>query len=228
MRASSLGRHMATGNPKMANRFDLPITDAVAAAVNSYRYRGASLSSIDSYAGTQCSGLNAGKRDEALSQLHSMGIVEKRGSLWYLQRAAFKAARGSAVAPEFQNIDFWVAFAVLGSGESCDLKQMINTFDFVARTIPSFDDLYGGINRLVAAGLVKTQGDCFYATELAHQLLHTAKQVAKKSMYDQLEAFTRLVLCPCCGVKLKRVTWRVALTEEQVSNAIREYRASWK
>ncbi|MFO1045099.1 MAG: hypothetical protein U0941_25270 [Planctomycetaceae bacterium] len=212
----------------MANRFDLPITEAVAAAVNYYRYRGASLSSIDSYAGVRCRGLNAGKRDKALLHLHSTGVVEKRGSLWYLRREAFKTARGSAFLPEFQNIDFWVAFAVLGSGESCDLKQLIDKFDFVARTFPSFDELYGGINRLVAAGLVKTQGDCFYATELAQQLFRTAKQVAKKSIYDQLQAFTRLVLCPCCGVKLKRVTWRVGLTEKQISNAIREYGATFK
>ena len=106
---------MATGNPKMANRFDLPITDAVAAAVNSYRYRGASLSSIDSYAGTQCSGLNAGKRDEALSQLHSMGIVEKR------QGDDSTASVARALAPRDRVVE--LARMLSGSPESKSARK---------------------------------------------------------------------------------------------------------
>jgi hypothetical protein len=105
-------------------------------------------------------------------------------------------------------------------------RRSIRTQDFVVRTPPSFDELYGGINRLVAARLVKTKRGYFHATELASHLFLTAKQTAKKSMYDQLQAFTRLVLCPCCGAKLKRVTWRVQITEEQFSSAMRNYRAS--
>ncbi|MEP3478460.1 MAG: hypothetical protein ABJZ55_04375 [Fuerstiella sp.] len=204
----------------------MSLADAVADAVNYYRYRGASLSSIDSYAGGRCNGFHAGKRNAALSGLSSAGFAEKRGTLWYLQPDAFKSARGPACSPSFQDMDFAVAFAVLGTGDDCDLRTLIGTFDFVIRTLPSFDELYGGLNRLVAARLVKTKRGHFRSTELSSHLFLTAKRSAKKSIYDQLQAFTRLVLCPCCGATLKRVTWRVQLAEEEFSIAMKAYQAS--
>lgn len=228
MLATQLYRYTTTGDRELTTTSHQSITDAVSDAVSYYRYRGASLSSIDSYAGVRCSGLNAEKRNESLSHLHNSGVAEKRGTLWFLQPESFKVARGSAYSPDFQDMDFAIAFAVLGSGDDCDLRKLIGTFDFVVRTLPSFDELYGGINRLVAARLVKTKRHYFHATELASHLFLTAKQTAKNSMYDQLHAFTRLVLCPCCGAKLKRVTWRVQITEEKFSNALHDYRASWK
>lgn len=212
---------MATNNP-------ISVTDAVADALCYYRYRGASLTAIDSYAGIRSKDFNSTRRNEALTQLQSDGYAEKRGSLWFLQPDAFKSARGDSYAPEFEDMDFAIAFAVLGSGDKCDLKKLIGTFDFVVRALPSFDELYGGLNRLAAARLIKRRRAYYEPTQLANDLFATAKNKSKNSMYDQLQAFTRLVLCPCCGAALKRVTWRVPLAEKEFADALKDYKASRK
>lgn len=195
------------------------VIDAVSDALRYYRYRGASLTAIHSYAGIRCTDISSASRNEALMQLQSSGYTEKRGTLWFLQPLAFKSARGDSFAPEFQDMDFAIGFALLGSGDNCSLAKLIDTFDFIVRTLPSFDELYGGLNRLVAARLVTHRRKHYEATQLCKDLFTTAEKHSKRSLYDQLEAFKRLVLCPCCGVALKRLTWRVSLTEQEFAEA---------
>ncbi|MCA9117884.1 MAG: hypothetical protein KDA79_22590, partial [Planctomycetaceae bacterium] len=84
----------------MARRQPLDVRSAVAEALRYYRYRGASLSSIDAYAGIRTDSRNyRSERKSALQQLSSEDYAEKRGTLWFLQPIAFRAARGDAYAP---------------------------------------------------------------------------------------------------------------------------------
>lgn len=63
----------------------------------------------------------------------------------------------------------------------------------------------------------------FSPTEQSTQLLAKSKTLAKKDIYDQFDAFKRLVLCPCCGATLKRVRWNVPITEDEFARVIQEH-----
>lgn len=202
------------------------VQEAVADAIRYYRYRGASLQSIDSYARTRANGADyAILRAAAMTVLERDGQIERRGKLWYLHPVAFKAARGYSHAPEFDEMDFCVLLAVAGVGDDCDLLKLIGTFDFIVRAIPTFDELYGALNRMHAAGLIQHQRGGFSPTEKTKELFAIAKSKAKRSMYDELDALKNLVMCPCCGVRLKRVSWRVGLTESDFKAAVKQYTA---
>jgi len=200
------------------------VHDSVADAIRYYRYRGASLQSIDSYAKTRANAPDyATLRAAAMGDLEREGHIEKRGKLWYLQPSAFKEARGNSYAPEFEEMDFCVLLAIVGVGDDCELSNLIGTFDFIVRTLPAYDEIYGGLNRLHAAKLIVQKRGRFSPSEKAKALFATAKSNAKRSMYDQLEALKRLVLCPCCGVPLKRVSWRIQITESEFGAELAKY-----
>jgi hypothetical protein len=200
------------------------VQDAVADAIRYYRYRGATLQSIDSYARTRANANDyTSLRAAAMTELERQEQIEKRGKLWYLHPDAFKQARGDSYAPEFNDMDFCVLLALVGVGDDCDLPKLIETFDFIVRAVPHFDEIYGGLNRLYAARLISHRRGLSSPSDKAKELFATAKSKAKRSMYDQLNALKRLVMCPCCGVALKRVSWRVALTESDFKSAVRQY-----
>ncbi len=201
----------------------------VAEALTYYRFRGASLSSIGTF--TRCrtdSKQFKTERDLALAELQNEGYAEKRGTLWYLQSSAFKSARGDAYAPVFEEMDFQIAFVIISSGENCDLTDLVGKLNFVVRTFLSFDELYGGLNRLVSSRLITHKRGLFSPTEKATGLLAAAKSKARGSMYDQLNALKRLILCPCCGTELKRVDWRVPLTEAELLAAVTKWEQASK
>ncbi len=177
---------------------------------------------IDAYCGIRVDAERS-KIDTALAELRTSGYAEKRGNLWYLAPAEFKTARGNSRAPQFEEMDFWIAFAIAGIGVDCELIRLIGMLDFVVRTLPSYDEIYGGINRLVAAGLMTHRRGVFSPTEQSTQLLAKAKTLAKKDMYDQFDSFKRLTLCPCCGATLKRVRWNVPITEDEFARVIQEH-----
>lgn len=208
----------------MANAKHTAVQDAVADAIRYYRYRGATLQSIDSYARTRANAKDyATLRAAAMTELERKEQIEKRGTLWYLHPVAFKQARGSSYAPEFSDMDFCVLLALVGVGGNCDLPKLIETFDFIVRAVPHFDEIYGGLNRLYAGRLISHRRGRFSPSDKAKELFATAKSKARRSMYDQLDALKHLVMCPCCGVALKRVSWQVALTESEFNAAVRQY-----
>lgn len=205
------------------------VREVIAGAICYYRFRGASLRSIDAYARSRANRRDyAARRTRALNELEAECYVEKRGNLWYLHPIAFKEARGASYLPEFEAMDFCIALAIGGAGDDCDLRRLIANCDFIARTWPSYDELYGGLNRLAASRLIKHKRGRFSLTPRAKALFDTAKSKANRSMYDQLMAFQRLVLCPCCGVTLKRVAWRVALSQVEYSAALKAHQHSMK
>lgn len=46
-------------------------------------------------------------------------------------------------------------------------------------------------------------------------------------MLDQHEGLERLMNCPCCGVRLKTVRWRVRLDRAIYDRAIKQYKDMW-
>ena len=200
------------------------VEEVVADAVRYYRYRGASLQTIDSYVHCRANSQNyAAKRSAAVSELERQQRIEKRGNLWYLHPSEFNLARGDSYAPEFEEMDFCILLAIVGVGTDCDLQKLIGTTDFIMRALPDFGAIYGGLNRLHAARLIGHKQVRFSATPKANDLFAAAKSKAKNAIYDQLDALKRLVLCPCCGAVLKRVSWRIALPESEFKAAVRQY-----
>jgi hypothetical protein len=76
---------------------------------------------------------------------------------------------------------------------------------------------------LYAARLISHRRGRFSPGDKAKELFATAESRAKRSLYDQFDALKRLVMCPCCGVALKRVSWQVALTESDFNAAAGQY-----
>jgi hypothetical protein len=59
------------------------------------------------------------------------------------------------VDPTFTDRDSLIFLAIWeGAGEFCDLPDVIFRFDALNKDIPSAEELDGGLNRLIAAGLV--------------------------------------------------------------------------
>lgn len=64
----------------------------------------------------------------------------------------------------------------------------------------------------------------YAATDKALQLKQKGEANCNASLWDQMEGLANLLRCPCCGIQLKRVTWRINLTEDDVTVAYKRYR----
>lgn len=202
----------------------ISVTDAVFDAIRYFRYRGVALNHIDSYAGVRAEQEDfANKRKQALAQLEKEKRIERRGKLWFIHPSSFRAVGGSCFKPEFEQNDFGVLLAILACKDGCDLRNLIQTFDFILRTLPSFEELYGGLNRLFSARLITQKRGLFFATSAATNLWMSARSHSKKSLYDEFVALERIVRCPCCGPRLEKVTWRITLPEEVFDIALKDY-----
>lgn len=201
--------------------------DLVFEAILTRRYVGADLKSIRAYVSyREENSRSQGDDLESLTRLESKGKIIKRGALWLLSPESFKTAKGRAIKPEYQSEDAWILFALLYRDQSvgCSLDSLISVADYINHSVPTYDEMYGALNRLHAAGLIKQQGSLFMVTSLADEQYLKVKKASKQQVLRQLSSLERIMQCPHCGVALKVVRWRIKLTEEDYSNAVSDYR----
>ncbi|QDT39037.1 hypothetical protein [Stratiformator vulcanicus] len=195
----------------------------VVAALYYFRFCGASPQVIDNFATNRFSGeWKPAFTYAALTRLQSDGFAEKRGSFWYLTKDQLKLAKGGFQKPDFEHADVALAMTIAGTEGKKSLTSILNGIDFIERYILSFDELYRGLNRLHAAKLIGYRSRSFFATDRCMSLLKEAKNHSH-SMHGHLESLERLIQCPCCGPKLRRVTWRIAISEEDYLEAVDAY-----
>lgn len=193
-------------------------------SITYYRYRGASLKNIDQYTGIRLK-VNEfeTKRDRVLESLKNQKYIIKHGKLWFVHPRIFKEKLGDYYPPEYEDNDFIILLAVLGGKQGQELTELIGTMDFINRAIPTFEELYTGLNRLKSSKLISYRVKRFFPSSKTQDFYNKIKIHCKKSVYDQYKGLLQMVKCPCCGVKLKKVSWTIDLTEEEVQDAIKKY-----
>jgi hypothetical protein len=209
----------------MVNVTQIAVREAVADSIRYRRYCGADLAAIETDVGCSDDEFKL-QCQAALSHLESSSYAEKRGSLWFLHPSAFKAAKGDSHPPEFHELDFFIAlaisFAIKWCDGPCELTSLMRSIEGLARAAVNFDEVYGGLNRLIAGGLATQKRNRYSTTSKSDELFALAKANSKQGPWHQIAAFQRLVMCPCCGVTLKRVNWRVKLLESAFYTAVAE------
>ena len=204
--------------------------DLVFEAVHYRRQTGASAADIRSYLRlreatphTQCDD------GESLGRLAEAARVVKVGTSWFLTPAEYRQARGHSMPPSYQPEDAWILRALLGepTDDPLLLPEIIRRVDILNRVVPSAAELYGAFNRLETVGLIRAKGGGFVATPAATELFAKVERLSR-SLYDQMKALGRLLDCPCCGPPLKKMRWRVPLSDAEVEAAYATYRAQFE
>jgi hypothetical protein len=188
------------------------------------RHIGATLDDIRGYAQFRMKGTHSREADQRiLAELVTAGRIYSVGGKWFLTTAVFNAARGSAFKPEWEKTDAWILLSILYcKGSPGALSEIIGEADFINHDIPTLEHLHGGLNRLLAGGLIRMKHDGFIATKNGFNLY--ANVQAKRYVLDQLEALERILDCPCCGVRLKAVRWQVHMDDKTFDQAYKTYR----
>jgi len=198
-------------------------------ALSYLRNVGADVDAIRTYvAGRETEGRIAKDDDEALAHLADAGRAVRLGDRWYLSPELHKEAETPALAPNWRPHDAWILLSILycRSSETCRLEHLIASADFINHAIPTFDELYGALNRLKDAGLIRASKGEFAATEKALAIFARVEESRPKRVLAQLEGLRHLLDCPCCGIALKLVRWRVRLTEKDYDEAVAAYQES--
>ncbi len=187
---------------------------------------GADLDSIRAYVMVREDTQRTSKDDrESLTRLEKDGIVTQVGKQWFLTPEVYKQARGSALEPELKEEDAWILLSLLYNhkkGQS-RLEDIIATADGVNHAIPTLEEIHGALNRLESARLIKRQQNTFIVTDAALDLYSKVQASCKQYILDQLDCLRRLMYCPCCGIKLKAVRWRINIGASEYKNAVKSY-----
>ena len=190
------------------------------------RHLGASLGDIRAYVGIREEGKHPLRDHVAvLRRLEEAGTLVKVGRKWFLTPRGQKEARGTALAATWYWEDAWILLALLynRAQKGSRLTDILATADFINHAIPTREELHGALNRLLAGGLIEVDKHRFTVTDRARELFSKVEASSKKVVPDQLDALRRLMDCPCCGVKLKEVRWRIDLDQPTFAAAADAY-----
>jgi hypothetical protein len=189
------------------------------------RYVGADLKTIRGHAWSRDDGTPGEQESSAaLARLEEAGLIYQVGAKWFLTPGGMKQAKGSAFKPGWMPEDSMILLALLlGGRRPAKLVQIIGTVDYINHAIPTLEEMHGALNRLKAGRLIGIRRDAYVATEKALGLYEKVKARCRRSPLRQLSCLERLMECPCCGVDLKRVGWRIKLDEESMEAACSEY-----
>jgi hypothetical protein len=200
--------------------------DWVFEAITYRRHVGADLGMIRSYVSFRETRSRTEEDDlKSLTRLERAGKIRRAGKLWLLSREALKVARGPAIQPEYQPEDPWILLALFYSNpaEGSSLDSLIGTADYINHAIPTYEELFGALNRLQAAGLIKQAKERFAATPQGARLYRKAIRNSGRRILERLSNLDRILKCPSCGIKLRAVRWRIKLTEEDYQIAMTRY-----
>ena len=205
--------------------------DLVLEAVSYFRHVGADLESIGPYVMVRAEVPHKSSDDlKSLKRLEEAGKVQRVGKRWFLTPGTYRQAKGSAFAPEFQFEDAWILLVLLYRRESgpSNLVDIIALADGINHAIPTIDELHGALNRLAAARLIQVRRGTFQVTDRALELYSKVEQCCPQRVFDQLEGLEKVLACPCCGPRLKRVRWHIMLTQELLDKAYSAYRKRFR
>ncbi len=164
---------------------------------------------------------------QALDRLEARGLIVRAGSRWFLTPALQKQTKGRAYPlPEWRQEDSWILLALLYNarrGRPTPLAELIATADFINHAIPTTDELHGALNRLATAHLVRSTARGFGTTERAAALMAKVEAACTRKVLDQWDCLRRLLECPCCGIALKTVRWRITVSDADVKEAYERY-----
>lgn len=200
--------------------------DIVLAALIYRRNVGADLEFIRAFPFTREAKKHSSKEDEAaLDRLAKKGITVQVGNNWFLTTAAYRSAKGAALSPRLKDEDAWILLSLLYSraNEPCRLEDIMATADSINHALPALEEIHGALNRLDAAGLIKKRGDTFIVAKKAVGLFDKVKANCKKNVLDQLDCLKRVMNCPCCGIELTAVRWRIHLGASEYDRAVASY-----
>ena len=112
-----------------------------------------------------------------------------------------------------------------GGGRAATLKDVVHLYDFVDRSIPSADELDGGLNRLLAAGLVTVRDDTFRVPARVRRAFDAFRRRRRRDRFTMADEFVR------AAGPLEAVPRRVRITPADQERAYEEYRrwfeAAW-
>lgn len=200
--------------------------DLILEAMNYRRHVGADLGSIRDYLTFREAAPRTGQDDEAaLTRMAATGQIMRVGQQWFLTPEAHRRARGAALVPTWKEEDAWILLALwcLRQNAASKLEHIIAAADFINHAIPTIEEMHGALNRLAAAHLITKRRDGFTMTSRAHDLFGKLPPACNKRILGQLDCLRRMMDCPCCGVPLKAVRWRISLDTRTYQNAVDTY-----
>lgn len=199
------------------------LDESVLSSVKTYRYIGMTTDKIKEYFGLK-KGYDPTTTWKALKsslqRLKDSDQIVQIGTRWLLHPDLFRVTKGHAIAPEFQWTDVLILFCISHNGsELVTLKFIAIGVELVNRSPLTLDDMHGALNRLSAARLIKKRKQKYFPSKKATDLLEKARKASGAALFDQAKALQLILACPCCGAKLKRVTWKISVTEEEMEAA---------
>jgi hypothetical protein len=212
--------------PKSETRSEAELDAIVLEAVCYNRYRGITRKDMKSYVGVRHKGQTSDELlDASLSRLCFADQIVRIGERWLLHCGIFQTAKGHARKPEFHFEDTWILMCILLLNENgpCEIKDIIPLADGINKAIPTVDELHGALNRLLSARLISTRKGAYTPTPKAQELHKKVKETCRSGLWDQMDGLTNILKCPCCGVQLKRVMWRINVTDQDVDAAYKQY-----
>ncbi|HEV2295222.1 MAG TPA: hypothetical protein VGR35_15325 [Tepidisphaeraceae bacterium] len=198
----------------------------VAEALKYRRNVGAALDDIRTYVMIGETKKHTAKDDLAvLRRLENSGKIIRVGKRWFVPAETAAKATGPALEPEWESADSWVLLAILFGKEAqgSKLHEIIAAADGINRTILMVEELHGALNRLAAGGLITVRDGLFRPTRKARALVAKVEGCWKKSTLALLDGLRRIMDCPCCGIKLKSVQWRIRVDEPMLEAAYEKY-----
>lgn len=203
-----------------------PFETLVFEALSYRRHVGATLSELGTYCRVRLDKkVSPAIYRRALLKFESQGLVRLVERRWFLTSAGRKLARGAALAPEWESHDAWVLLSILYATQAGDagISDIIACGDYINHAVLGLDELYGSLHRLLAARLISWKKARVRPTERAERLFAKVEASSSHYVLSQLDALRRILLCPCCGIALKRVSFRLPIDRATHRAAVGEY-----
>ncbi len=190
------------------------------------RHVGATASDIRAYVTWREENQHTQRDDRAvLKHLEEEETVVRVGLKWFLTSRGCRRARSASLRPEWHKEDAWILLALLyqRDREGSPLREILAGADFINHALPTWGEMHGALNRLLAGGLIRQNRKGFRVTDKARHLLSRVEACGPRFVMDQWDGLRRMLDCPCCGVKLKKVRWRVLQVEQTFQEAVEAY-----
>ena len=193
------------------------------------RNLGAELREIRKYVAFRERNKGGAKKDlAALGRLDKAGDVRPVGTRWFLTAQGLKRARGNARRPAWLVGDAMILLAVeMSCGErGGPLAEIVGAADYIDHGVPGLEQLHGALNRLAAGRLITRRRGRFAITKRGSELVDRVKGCSRRGIGSRRRALQGALQCPCCGIELKAVRWRIELDQVTVNEAYAQYRGS--
>jgi hypothetical protein len=187
------------------------------------RHTGASLGELRCFASLREEGKSSQDEDRGiLFQLEREGTAYRVGKRWFFTPKGYRQARGPSLQPDWEPSDAWILLAILCLKRRAHiaLDGIMGVADYINHAVPTIEEMHGALNRLAAGGLVKVRKSGVVATEKSIALYEQVAAVHKRYVLDQLDALRNIMRCPSCGVRLRRVRWRIPMTGETYETSV--------